>query len=94
MATLEIEEFYEFVKLIPHVEMSIERYELKDTGIPSSLFAVSQAEPISADLPPLVFLPSPTSQETTPITGDDKLFYDQAKLPFTTIFSSRFTTYG
>ena len=34
--TLEIEEFYELVKLIPQVKTSIEKYELKDTGIPSS----------------------------------------------------------
>ena len=36
--TLEIEEFYELVKLIPQIKTSIERYELKDTGIPSSPF--------------------------------------------------------
>ena len=36
--TLEIEEFYELVELIPQVKTSIDRYELKDTGIPSSPF--------------------------------------------------------
>ena len=35
--TLELEEFEEFVKLIPKVQDSIARYELRDTGIPSSL---------------------------------------------------------
>ena len=33
---LEIEEFYELIELTPQVKMSIERYELKDSGIPSS----------------------------------------------------------
>ena len=36
--TLEIKEFYELVKLIPQIKMSIKRYELKDTRIPSSPF--------------------------------------------------------
>ena len=79
--TLEIEEFYELVELIPQIKTSIEMYELKDTGILSSPFAVSQAEPIFPNLPPPVFLPSPPSQEPIPVTGDDELLYDQPKCP-------------
>ena len=52
--TLELEEFEELVKLIPKVQDSIARYELRDTGIPSS--------PLELDFPVLdldtVFLPS------------------------------------
>ena len=59
--TLSVEEFNELVKLIPQVQDSIARYELRDTGI-SSPFAVSQAEAIIPDLD-TVFLPSPPSQE-------------------------------
>ena len=67
--TLEIEEFYELVELIPQVKRSIERYEREDTGIPSS--------PFKLDLPvpdfDTVFLPSPPSQEPIPIIGDEEL---------------------
>ena len=46
------------MKLVPKVQDSIARYQLKDTGIPSS--------PFELDLPVLdldtVFLPSPPSQ--------------------------------
>ena len=56
---LELEEFGALAKLAPRVQDSIARYELKDTGIPSSLFEL--------DLPVLDldtdFLPSPPSQE-------------------------------
>ena len=61
--TLELEEFEELVKLIPKVQDSIARYELRDTGIPSS--------PLELDLPVLdldtVFLPSLPLQEPIPI---------------------------
>ena len=36
--TLSVEEFNELVKLIPKVQDSVARYELRDTGISSSLF--------------------------------------------------------
>ena len=52
---LEIEEFYKLVELIPQIKKSIERYELKDTVIPSSPF---QLDPPVLDLD-TVFLPSP-----------------------------------
>ena len=75
--TLEIEEFYEFVELIPQIKTSIERYELKDTGIPSS--------PFKLDLPVLdldtVSLPSPPTQEPIPITRDEELLDSQPKFP-------------
>ena len=73
--TLEIEEFYELVELIPQVKTSIERYELKDTGIPSS--------PFKLDLPVLdldtVFLPSPPTEEPIPMTRDEELLDSQPK---------------
>ena len=73
--TMEIEEFDELVKLILQVKKSIERYELKDTGIPSS--------PFKLDLPVLdldtVFLPSPPSQEPIPITRNEELLDSQPK---------------
>ena len=60
---LELDEFKALVKLVPKVRDSIPRYELRDTGIPSS--------PFELDLPVLdldtVFLPSPPSQEPIPI---------------------------
>ena len=75
--TLEIEEFYELVKLIPQVKRSIERYEREDTGIPSS--------PFKLDLPVLdldtVFLPSLPSQEPIPVTRDEELLDSQPKFP-------------
>ena len=56
---LEIEEFDKLIELIPQIKESIERYELKDTVIPSS--------PFQLDLPVLdldtVFLPSPPTQD-------------------------------
>ena len=45
--TLELEEFGELVKRVPKVQDSIARYELRDTGIPSS--------PFELDLPVLLF---------------------------------------
>ena len=52
---LEIEEFDKLIELIPQIKESIERYELKDTVIPSN--------PFPLDLPVLdldsIFLPSP-----------------------------------
>ena len=75
--TLEIEEFDELVKLIPKVQDSIARYELKDTGIPSSLFKLN--------LPVLdldtILLPSPRSQEPIPIIRDEELLNSQPKRP-------------
>ena len=75
--TLEIEEFDELVKPIPQVKRSIERYELKGTGIPST--------PFKLDLPVLdldtVFLPSPSSRELNPITRDEELLDSQPKFP-------------
>ena len=60
---LELDKFEALAKLVPKVQDSIARYELKDTGIPSS--------PFELDLPVLdldtVFLPSPPSQESIPI---------------------------
>ena len=65
------------VELIPQIKRSIERYELKDTVIPSS--------PFHLDLPVLdldtVFLPSPPSQEPISITRDEELFDSQPKFP-------------
>ena len=75
--TLEIEEFYELVKLIRQVKTNTERYELKDTGISSSPFEV--------DLPVLdldtVFLSSPPSQEHIPIIRDIELLIRPPKCP-------------
>ena len=74
---LEIKEFYKLVELIPQIKRSIERYELKDTVIPSS--------PFQLDLPVLdldtVFLPSPPSQEPISIARDEELFDSQPKFP-------------
>ena len=74
---LEIEEFYKLVELIPQIKRSIERYEFKDTVIPSS--------PFQLDLPVLdldtVFLPSPLSQEPIPIAQNEELFDSQPKFP-------------
>ena len=75
--TLELKEFEELVKLIPKVQDSIARYELRDTGIPSS--------PSELDLPVLdldtVFSPSLPSQEPIPIIQDKKLLDSQPKFP-------------
>ena len=72
---LEIEEFDKLVEFIPQIKESIERYELKDSVIPSS--------PFQLDLPVLdldtVFLPSPPSQEPTSIARDKKLFDSHPK---------------
>ena len=74
---LEIEEFYKLVELIPQIKRSIERYELKDTVIPSS--------PFQLDLPVLdldsVFLPSPPSQGPISIARDEEIFDSQPKFP-------------
>ena len=73
--TLEIEEFDKLVELIPQIKRGIERYELKDSEIPSS--------PFQLDLPVLdldsVFLPSPPSQEPISIARDEELFDSQPK---------------
>ena len=75
--TLEVEEFEALAKLVPKFQDSIARYELRDTGIPSS--------PFELDLPVLdldsVFLPSPSSQEPIPIIRDEELLDSQPKCP-------------
>ena len=74
---LELDEFEALVKVVPIVQDSIARYELKDTGIPSS--------PFELDLPVLdldtVFLPSPPSQEPIPIIRNEELLNSQPKVP-------------
>ena len=74
---LDLKEFDKLVELIPQIKESIERYELKDSKIPSS--------PFQLDLPVLdldtVFLPSPPSQEPTSIPQDEKLSGSQPKYP-------------
>ena len=74
---LEIEEFYELVELIPQIKRSIERYELKDTVIPSSPF---QLNLLVLDLD-TVFLPSPPSQEPISFARDEELLSTLPKCP-------------
>ena len=73
--TLELEEFGKLAKLIPKVQDSIARYELRDTGISSS--------PFELDFPVLdldtVFLPSPPSQEPIPVIRDEELLNSEPK---------------
>ena len=75
--TLEIQEFYELVKHIPQIKMSIARYELKDSEIPSS--------PFQLDLPVLdfdtVFLPSSPSRGSTPIIRNKEVLDSHPKCP-------------
>ena len=75
--TLELNKFDKLVELIPQIKRSIERYELKDTVIPSS--------PFQLDLPVLdlglVFLPSPPMQEPISITQDEELLTTLPKCP-------------
>ena len=75
--TLEIQEFYELVKLIPQIKMSIARYELKDSELPSS--------PFQLDLPVLdfdtVFLPSSPSRGSTPIIQNKEILDSHPKCP-------------
>ena len=65
------------VELIPQIKESIERYEFKDSEIPSS--------PFQLDLPVLdldsVFLPSPPLQKPISIARDEELFDSQPKYP-------------
>ena len=65
------------MKLVPKVQDSIARYELRDTGIPSS--------PFELDLPVLdldtVFLPSPPLQESIQIIRNEELLDSQSKCP-------------
>ena len=72
---LDLKEFDKLVELIPQIKQSIERYELKDSEIPSSSFQL--------DLPVLdldtVFLPSPPSQEPTSIPHDKELSDSETK---------------
>ena len=74
---LELDEFEALAKLVPKVQDSIARYELKDTGIPSSSFKL--------DLPVLdldtVFLPSLPSQESIPIIRKEELLDSQPNFP-------------
>ena len=75
--TITVAEFNKLVKLIPKVQDSIGRYELRDTGIFSS--------PFELDLPVLdlntVFLPSPPSQELITVNRDEELLDRQPKCP-------------
>ena len=75
--TLEIQEFYELVKLIPQIKISIARYELKDSEIPSS--------PFQLDLPVIdfdtVFLPSSPSRGSTPIIRNKEVLDSHPKCP-------------
>ena len=75
--TLELKEFEALAKHVPKVQDRIARYELKDTGIPSS--------PFELDLPVLdldtVFLPSPQFQESIPIIRNEELLDSQPKFP-------------
>ena len=70
---LDLEEFEALVKVVPKVQDSIARYELKDTS------------PFELDLPVLdldtVFLPSPPSQEPIPIIRNEELLDSQPKFP-------------
>ena len=72
---LDLKEFDKLVELIPQIKESIERYELKDSEIPSS--------PFQLDLPVLdldtVFLPSQPSQEPTSIPHDKELSDSETK---------------
>ena len=65
------------MKIIPKVQDSIARYELRDTGISSGPFEL--VLPI-LDLD-TVFLPSPQSQEPIPIIRDEELLDSQPKFP-------------
>ena len=78
---LELKEFEALAELVPKVQDSIARYELRwnsrDTGIPSS--------PFQPDLPVLDLdtdsLPSPPSQEPIPFIINEELFNSQPKFP-------------
>ena len=65
------------VRLIPQIQESIARHELRDTGISSS--------PFELDLPVLDldtdFLPSPPSPEPIPVIRDEELLDSQPKFP-------------
>ena len=74
---LEIEEFYELVKLSPQVKTNIERYKHEDTGISSSLLKLDLS---ILDLD-TIFLPSPPMEEPIPITRDKELLDNQPKFP-------------
>ena len=74
---LDLEEFEALAKLVPKVQNSIAKYEIRDTGIPSSSFQL--------DLPVLDldtdFLPLPPSQEPIPFIINKELFNSQPKFP-------------
>ena len=74
---LDLEEFEALVKVVPKVQDSIARYELKDTGIPSNPF---ELDLVVLDLD-TVFLPSPPSQEHIPIVRNEELLNSQPKFP-------------
>ena len=65
------------MKVVPKVQDSIARYELKDTGIPSNPF---ELDLLVLDLD-TVFLPSPPSQEPIPIIRNEELLNSQPKFP-------------
>ena len=74
---LDLEEFETLAKLVPKAQNSIAKYEIGDTGIPSS--------PFQLDLPVLDLdtdlLPSPPSQEPIPFIINEELFDSQPKFP-------------
>ena len=74
---LSVEEFNDLVKLIPKVQESIARYELRDTGFSSGPFELVLPDP---DLD-TVFLPSLQSQEPLPIIQDKERLDSQPKVP-------------
>ena len=75
--TLSVEEFNELVKLIPKVQESIERDQLRDTGISSGPFEL--VFPV-LDLD-TVFLPFLQSQKPLPIIQVKELLDSQPKFP-------------
>ena len=72
---LELDEFETLAKLVPIVQDNTARYELKDTGIPSSPFELDLLV-LDSDT---VFLPSAPSQESIPIIRKEELLDSQPK---------------
>ena len=75
--TLEIQDFYELVKLIPLIKMSIARYELKNTRSPSSS---SQLDLPGLDLD-MVSLPSPPLRGSISIIRNKEVLDSRPKCP-------------
>ena len=89
--TMEIEEFDELVKLILQVKKSIERYELKDTGIPLSPFKLDL--PV-LDLDTVFLLIISTITRAYSNHSRRETFGQSTQISFITIVPSRFTTTG